>query len=258
MILCLDVGNSLIHGGVFEGDTLKLQFRRPTQWTFSSDEIGVFIRVVLRENGIDPGLIKQVAICTVVPALNHSLRNASLKYFNTAPFVLRPGVKTGLNIKYRNPQEVGTDRIANAIAATQRFPGEDLVICDLGTATTLDAVSAKGEYLGGAISAGVKMAADALELRTAQLPSVEIVKPEFAVGRCTAEGIQSGLYWGTVGMLRELIQRMSYEVFDGGPVRTIGTSGLASLFEESGIFDELIPDLVLHGLLQALHLNNSK
>ncbi len=255
MILCLDVGNSLIHGGVFLNGELLLQFRRPTQWTFSSDEIGIFARLVLRENGIDPKDIKDVAICTVVPALLHSLRNAAIKYFGTTPFVLKAGVKTGLRIKYRNPLEVGADRIANAIAATKMFPDEDLIICDLGTATTLCAVTRDRQYLGGVITVGVKTGAEALEARTAQLPSVEIVKPMCTVGRSTAEGMQAGLYWGTVGMLRELMQRMRNEAFEGRRVRTIGASGLAGLFEDEGVFDHIIPDLVLQGLLEALSMN---
>ena len=122
MILCIDVGNSQIHGGVFNGGELTVQFRKTSRQQFSSDEIGLFLKTVLRENSVDPDSISGISICSVVPDLNHSIRNGCIKYFRIEPFFLKAGVKTGLKIKYRNPLEVGTDRIANAIAATTLFP----------------------------------------------------------------------------------------------------------------------------------------
>jgi type III pantothenate kinase len=151
MLLCLDVGNTHIHGGLFAGDLLRCQFRKSTHPVGSSDELGVFLRTVLRENDADPAGVARIAICSVVPPAAYSLRSACVKYFRCEPFLLQAGVKTGLRIKYRNPHEVGADRIANAIAATQRHPGRDVIVVDCGTATTFDAVSAAGDYLGGAI-----------------------------------------------------------------------------------------------------------
>ena len=140
MILVLDIGNSQIYGGVFDDDRLALQFRRTTRAENTSDEFGLFCRQVLRENDVDPAAITAVAICSVVPDLVHSVRNASMKYFGLRPFLLEPGVRTGLKIRYRNPLEVGSDRIAGAIAAAKLFPGRNAIIVDFGTATTIDAL----------------------------------------------------------------------------------------------------------------------
>lgn len=151
MVLCLDVGNTQIHGGVFNKEELILQFRRTSRQHYSSDELGVFFRTVLRENNIEPEVIKRISVCSVVPDINHSLRSACLKYFRTEPFFLKPGVKTGLKIKYRNPLEVGTDRIANAIAVTHLYPNKNIIVVDFGTATTFCVISKSKEYLGGII-----------------------------------------------------------------------------------------------------------
>ena len=255
MILCLDVGNSQIYGGVFLGQELKLQFRRNSRTGASSDEYGLFLRAVLRENDIDPACIQQIAICTVVPETLHSIKNCCRKYFNINPFVLQAGVKTGLKINYMNPHEVGADRIANAIGAVERFPGENLIILDFGTATTFCAISKKREYLGGVIIAGLRISMESLETQTSKLPSVEIIQPERVLGRSTVEGIQAGLYYGTLGTVKEVIQQIRNEVFPEGPLRVIGTGGFASLFAKAQIFDIEIPDLVLEGLLRALLLS---
>ncbi len=258
MILSLDVGNTTIHGGVFSGDTLKAQFRRTSEFRASSDELGIFLRTVLRENDIDPSAIRQIAICSVVPDAIHSLRNACLKYFKLNPFLLQAGVKTGLKIKYRNPLEVGADRIANSIAGVHLYPGRDLLIVDFGTATTFCAVNSELEYLGGVIIAGLKISMEALEMKTAKLPSVEIVSMREALGRSTVESIQSGLYYGQVGTVREVKSRLIKECFADDaklPPVVIATGGFAGLFEKEQLFDEVIPDLVLKGLNLALRLN---
>ncbi len=255
MVLCLDVGNTQIYGGVFEEGRIRLRFRRNSRTGASSDEIGVFLRSVLRENDIDPKSVKQIALCTVVPEVLHSVRNACMKYFNLNPFVLQAGVRTGLKVRYKNPLEVGTDRIANAIAGIHLYPGQNLMIIDFGTATTFCAVSAEKDYLGGVIIAGLKISMEALESRTSRLPSVEIVVPEDCLAKTTVESIQSGLYYGTIGQVKEIGERITKEAFNGAKPRVIGTGGLASLFAKSGIFDEENPDLVLHGLHTALKLN---
>lgn len=255
MILCLDVGNSQIYGGVFDNEKLKLSFRRTSRSGASSDELGLFLRGVLRENDIDPDRIKQIAICTVVPEVLHSLKNCCLKYFDRTPFVLQAGVKTGLKIKYRNPLEVGADRIADSIGAVQLYPGENLVVADFGTATTLSAISAEKEFLGGAILPGVRISMEALETKTSRLPSVEIVAAKEALGRSTVESIQSGLYFGTLGAVSNLVSQMSNEVFGGKKPRVIGTGGFASLFQGTKMYDHEVPDLVLQGLHIALKLN---
>jgi type III pantothenate kinase len=271
MILCLDVGNSTIHGGVYrnipnglaelEQIQLVTQFRRTSEARLSSDEIGLFLRSALRENGVDPESIAKISICTVVPDIMHSLRGACSKYFHTQPFQLQAGTRTGLKIKYRNPLEVGTDRIANAIAGTHLFPNQNLIVIDFGTATTFDVISHDREYLGGVILAGLRLSIEALESRTAKLPSVEITKPPRALGRSTVENIQSGLFYGYIGQIKELTSRLSSEAFSesagNGAARPkiIATGGFSGLFETTGLFDRVIPDLVLKGLLIATQMN---
>ncbi|MGK5086496.1 type III pantothenate kinase [Bdellovibrionota bacterium FG-2] len=255
MILTLDVGNSHIYGGVFECDKLRTTFRKKTAHGSSSDEMGLFLRSVLRENGVDPGGIQRVAVCSVVPDLVHSLKNCCLKYFRGAPFILQPGVKTGLKIKYRNPLEVGSDRIATAIAATHLYPGKNLIVIDFGTATTFCAITADKDYLGGVIVAGLRISMEALESKTARLPSVEIVVPEAAIGRSTIESIQSGLYYGAIGMVKEITSRISKEAFSGEKPVIIGTGGFASLLDRAEVFDLELPNLVLKGIYLAAQMN---
>jgi type III pantothenate kinase len=259
MILALDVGNSQIFGGLIEessaGPKILFRFRKNSKGGSSSDEYGLFLKQVLRENGYDPANIQQIAICTVVPDVMHSLKGACQKYFDRTPFVLQAGVKTGLKIRYKNPLEVGSDRIANAIGALARYPGKNLVIIDLGTATTFCAVSKDKDYLGGAILAGLRISAEALESKTAKLPSVEILTPEVAVGKATVESIQTGLYYGHLGAMRELVARMTKDAFSGEAPFVIGTGGFARLFEREKIFHAEVPDLVLLGLYDALRMN---
>lgn len=255
MILALDVGNSQIYGGVFDGDKLKLRFRRTSKSGASSDEFGIFLRSVLRENDLDPEKIEKIAIGTVVPEVLHSLKNACLKYFDRNPFVLQAGVKTGLKIRYKNPLEVGADRIANAIAAVESYPGQNILVVDFGTATTFCAISAEKEYLGGVITAGLRISMEALESRTSKLPAVEIVTREECLGKTTVDGIQSGLYYGTIGQVKEIRDRISIEAFGGKTPKVIGTGGFSSVFEDAQIFDEANPDLVLRGLQLALKMN---
>lgn len=258
MILCLDIGNSQIYGGVFEKDTLLFQFRRSSKSASSSDEIGVFLRSVLRENEIAPESITKIAVCTVVPEVLHSLKNACRKYFNNLnPFILQAGVKTGLHIKYNNPLELGSDRIANAIAGTYLYPNENLIIIDMGTATTFCAISKKREFLGGVIIPGLRISMTALELNTSKLPTVEIVAATEVLAKSTIEGIQAGLFFGTLGAMKEIISRLKEEAFGGEPVRILGTGGFASLFHGTGIYDRDVPDLVLKGLYLALNLNET-
>ena len=192
MLLCLDIGNSQIFGGVYDGEDLKTTFRRTSSVRASSDEYGIFFRNVLREKDIDPRCIEMGSICSVVPDVLHSLRSCFQKYFGFDPFFLQPGAKTGLKIRYRNPLEVGADKIANAIGALALFPGRNLLIVDFGTATTLCAVNKEKEYLGGIIMPGIQMSMAALDSRTARLPAVEIVRPAEVLGRSTVESIQSG------------------------------------------------------------------
>ena len=254
MMLAIDVGNSHIYGGVFSGDEISLRFRH-TSSTCTSDELGIFLKTVLRENQCDPAAISSIGICSVVPQLDYSLRSACIKYFSIDPFFLQAGVKTGLNIKYRNPVEVGADRIANAIAATHRYVGQNIIIIDFGTATTFCAINTQKAYLGGAILPGVRLAVDALSNNTAKLPAVDIVKVEQAIGRSTIESIQSGVFYGALGACRELIHRIQQEAFANQAALVLATGGFASLFDKHELYDHHLPDLVLQGIRLAVDLN---
>lgn len=255
MLLCIDVGNSHIYGGVFVDEEIKLRFRH-TSKVSTSDELGIFLKSVLRENDCAPDLIKKISICSVVPQLDYSLRSACVKYFGVEPFFLQAGVKTGLNIKYRNPIEVGADRIANAIAASQFYPGQQIIVIDFGTATTFCVINAKKSYLGGVIIPGVRLSVDALSHNTAKLPIVEIVKTSQVVGRSTIESIQSGIFYGVVGACREIIQQIKTQLFPNDSVLVLATGGFASLFEQQELYDLLLPDLVLQGVRIATTLNS--
>ncbi|MBS0662775.1 MAG: type III pantothenate kinase [Verrucomicrobia bacterium] len=257
MLLCLDVGNTQIHGGVYDGASLRCQFRKTTAPLGTTDELGIFFTAVLRENGVDPRTVTRVAIACVVPAALYSLRGAAEKYFRCDAFVLQAGVKTGLKVRYRNPLEVGADRIAGAVAAAHRHPGRGLIIVDCGTATTLEVVTAEGDYLGGVILPGVGVSAETLASHTAKLPRVEIARPEQALGRTTVESIQSGLYHGQTGAIRHVIQLLQREAFAGAAPVVVGTGGFARLFEGEGLYQEIVPELVLEGLRIAADLNQT-
>jgi len=255
MILALDVGNSQIYCGVFDAKQLITQFRHASTAGSTSDEIGVFLRGALRENGVRPESIRVIAISSVVPELNYALRACCQKYFDLEPMIMRPGIKTGLKIAYKDPKEVGSDRIADAMGAVKLFPGRNLIVIDFGTATTVCAVSKDCTFLGGNIMPGVRLAMEALEAKTSKLPSVEIRAVQGAIGKTTIGSIQSGLYWSNVGMVRELTQRMTAEAFPDEAPLVIATGGFAYLFDREGLFDHVVSDLILTGLIEALRLN---
>jgi len=255
MILTLDFGNSQLFGGVFQEGELTVHFRKPSRPSPSSDELGLFLRAVLRENGRDPAGVTQIALCSVVPDAIYSMRSCCRKYFGIDPFILQAGAKTGLSIRYRNPLEVGADRIANALGAASLYPDRNLVIVDLGTATTFDVVRAGRTFLGGIILPGLRTSVEALETKTARLPNVEIVRATELVGRSTIECIQSGIYFGNLAAITELTTAIREQTFPGEPVLVIGTGGFSLLFEREQVFDVLLPDLVLLGLVRALALN---
>jgi type III pantothenate kinase len=255
MLLCLDVGNSQVLGGVYDAGDLKITFRRASSIRGSSDEFGIFFRTVLRENQVDPEAIDMAGICSVVPDVVHSLRNCFRKYFRFEPFVLQPGVKTGLKIQYRNPLEVGADKIANALGGLTRFPGRNLLIVDFGTATTLCAVTKNKEYLGGVITPGIHSSMAMLESKTARLPAVEIVRPADVLGRSSVESIQSGLYYGALATVRWLTKSITEEQFASDKPVVLGTGGYGRLFAQEHLFDAFVPELPLIGLKRAVELS---
>lgn len=257
MILALDVGNSHIFGGLFdEAGQIVLRFRKSSKVEMTSDELGVFLRAVLREWGYQPSKVKDVAICSVVPDHHHAILNCCLKYFGREPFFLRAGVRTGLKVQVSNPGEVGADRIAAAVGAAALFPGKHIIVADFGTATTIDVIRAGRDYLGGVIMPGLRTSMEALVERTAKLPPVEIVVPEALVGRSTSGCIQSGLYYGHFYAVREMMKEMHKREFGKEPVVRLGTGGFSRLFEDAKLFDTIQADLVLSGLVQTLLMNS--
>lgn len=253
MLLCLDVGNTHIYGGLFAHakSPLKFPFRYPSRTSFTSDELGLFLKTYLREMGILPDQITDIAICSVVPSLDYSIRSAFLKYFGKDPFILDPISQKVIRIQYDNPQEMGADRIANAIAARHLFPKQHCIIVDLGSATTFEVVSNQGVCLGGAIIPGLQMQMRALNEYTANLPPVRIQKMPSALGHATQANIQSGLYHGHLGAIQAIIRSIKDSQFPEQSPVILGTGGFASLYEQSGIFSVIIADLVLQGLQHA-------
>lgn len=256
MILCLDIGNSQLYGGLYHNGKIVLRCRKSVNNGMSSDELGLFLSSVIRENGFDKTDIRKIVYCSVVPEFNHSIHNSCQNYFNIIPITLQPGIKTGLKIKYANPKELGADRIATALGASSHLPDTDLIVVSLGAATTFDAITEKKEYLGGAIIPGMKMSMQTLGEKTAKLPSVEIIHPLTACGRSTTENIQAGLYYGSLGAMREITAAIAEQKFNGKMPKIIATGAFSSLYKTTTLFDQIVPDLVLQGLYTVQELNS--
>ena len=256
MLLCLDMGNTHILGGVFDQNKLVARFRYATHLIGTADQFGIFLLAILSANQLSPEKISSVALCSVVPGCDFTVRHAIALYFKAPLFVLQTGVKTGLNIKYKNPNEVGADRIANAMGAVHAFPNQNLIIIDMGTATTVCAITKKRDYLGGTILPGMRLCMEALKKNTAKLMDVDIETPASYIGRSTRESIQSGLYYSQLGALKEIIAGFQKEVFASEPVVIIGSGGFAQLYKEKTVFTIILPDLSLEGLYQAHQLNS--
>ena len=240
MILAVDVGNTQILIALYEGDEIRDHWRLATNAERTSDEYAVLIRQFIGEVAIEG-----VAISSVVPRATAALRNMSTKYFKLDPVVVEPGTKTGMPILIDNPREVGADRIVNGIGAYDIYGGPAVVI-DFGTATTLDAVSAKGEYLGGAILPGIEISMDALFARADRLSRVELVEPRSVIGKSTVEALQSGAIYGFAGQVDGLCRRMQDELGESTVVATGGLSGLIARY--STTIQHVDPWLTLHGL----------
>lgn len=255
MLLCLDVGNTHIFGGVFDDEKLSLRFRYATPLIGTSDQFGIFLLNILQAKKISAEKISATAIASVVPNYDYTIKHAIASYFAAPLFILQSGVKTGLNVKYKNPNEVGADKIANAIGAVEAFPNKNIIIVDMGTATTICAVNKKRDYLGGTILPGMRLAMESLKSNTAKLMGVDIEAPAACLGRTTRESIQAGLYFGQLGALKEIIANFKQEAFSGEPVVIVGTGGFSQLYKDKSLFDTVLPDLVLQGLRKA-HLFN--
>lgn len=255
MLLVFDVGNTNMVLGAYKGKELVSNFRLGTDKAKTSDEYGVIIRQLFEYENLSLNNVKDVIISSVVPEVMHSLENFSMKFCNKEPIIIGPGVKTGINIKYENPQQVGADRIVNAVAGFEKYGGP-LILIDFGTATTFCAVSSKGEYLGGAISPGIKISSEALFQRASKLHKVEIAKPKGVIGKNTTWAMQSGIVFGYAGLVDNIVKKMMIEL-GSQDVKVVATGGLAPLIcaetETVKIVDKF---LTLEGLRIIYERNN--
>lgn len=246
MILVFDVGNTNIVLGIYKGQKLLEHWRISTNPHRTADEYGMLLRDLFQYAGITCRGIKALVISSVVPPLMLALEQMSEKYFGVKPLMVGPGIKTGLAIRYDNPREVGADRIVNAVAGYELYGGP-LIIVDFGTATTFDAISARGEYLGGAIAPGIGISTEALFARAAKLPRVELVRPATVIGKNTVSSMQAGIIFGFAGLVDEIVRRMKAEL--GGNPAALATGGLAELIaRDSKTIDRVDPLLTLKGL----------
>jgi type III pantothenate kinase len=253
MLLVLDVGNTNTVLGLYapeeaEADprSLLAHWRVATVASQTADEYGVLFRNLFAMKGMEARHVTGIIISSVVPPIDSTLREACEKYFGVLPLFVEPGVKTGMPVHYDNPAEVGADRIVNGVAAFEKFGGPCIVV-DFGTATTFDAVSQKGEYLGGVIAPGIGISAEALFERTARLPRVDIRKPARMIGSNTVGSVQSGLYYGYLGLIDGILERLLDEL--GAETKVVATGGLASLMASGSRYISAVDEmLTLEGL----------
>jgi type III pantothenate kinase len=255
MLLAVDIGNTGTDVGAFRGDTLVARWSLSTDRSRTADEYGVLIRSLFAARGLGVEEVKAMAVACVVPPMESVLHEVAKRYLTVEPLFVAPGIRTGMPVLVDNPLEVGADRIVNGVAAFQRFH-RSVIVADFGTATTFDAISGKGEYLGGAIAPGIKISAQALYEATAKLPRIDLKRPDRAVGKNTVASMQSGIVFGYLGMVRGILDRMRAEL--GGTPAVIATGGLTPLLEPDlgDWVDEVDPDLTLTGL-RILHERNS-
>ena len=248
MLLAIDVGNTNIVIGVFRGETLAHSWRLTTIRERTSDELGILLTDLCNRNQIKQTDITGIVIASVVPPLTQTLVSMVTEYFGRAPLLFEPAINAGIPILIDNPAEVGADRVVNSIAAFKSYgTGLPIIVIDFGTATTFDAVSAKGEYLGGVICPGPQVSADALVQRTAKLPRIDVRKPPRVIGTNTIGAMQAGLFWGYVDMVEGLVRRMKSEL--GGKAVVVATGGLASIVApEAPSIEHVDPELTLRGL----------
>ena len=246
MLLVIDIGNTNTSFGVFDGETLKAHWRLTTERARTGDEWGVLARDLFALASLDFKAIDGIAIASVVPPLNFTVKRMAEDYFQLSPLFIDHTVDTGLKILYQPPADVGADRIVDAVAAIHKY-GAPCIVVDFGTATTFDAINSHGEYLGGVITPGITISADALFERAAKLPRVEIKRPQRVIGSATVGAMQSGLYHGYVGLVDGILRKMIDEL--GGEPKVIATGGLASLIAKGSEFIQKVDEnLTLEGL----------
>ena len=253
MLLAVDAGNTNVVFAVHDGREWRGRWRIATRADRTSDEYAVWLLALFQHCGLKPADVSRCAIGTVVPAALYNLRRLSREWFEVEPLIARAAVDWGFDIKVDRPGEVGADRLLNAMAAHHHYGGP-LVVVDFGTATTFDVVDAEGAYLGGVIAPGINLSIEALHQAAARLPRIGIGRPQAVIGRDTVAAMQSGVYWGYVGLIEGLIARIKAET--GQPLTVVATGGVASLFEgATEAIDRFDPDLTLRGLLEVWRRN---
>ena len=246
MILTLDIGNTNIKTALFDGPEMVKYWRLSTNIQNSSDEYGITLISLFQHAGIATSEVEGIIISSVVPTINFTIEHMCQNYFDQTPTFVVPGVKTGINIKYENPRELGSDRIANAVAAYEEY-GAPTIFIDFGTATTFGVIDEGGAFLGGCICPGIKLASEALVSGTAKLPRFELTRPERVIGRTTLTNLQSGMYYGYVGLVRNIVRNIKQEL--GREATVVATGGMAVMVaEESKVIDKLDGLLTLKGL----------
>jgi type III pantothenate kinase len=253
MLLAVDIGNTNVTLGVFDGEKLRATWRMATDVNQMGDEYAALLLTLLNYQGMKTSDIKEAAMCSVVPPLVGTFEELLERYFNVSPLVVRAGVKTGVRILMDNPREVGTDRIVNAVAAHYLYK-RAVIVADLGTGTTFDIVSREGDFIGGVIAPGIGIAAQALYTRTAALPRVELVHPQKAIGTNTITAMQSGIVFGYIGLVEGLVARIQKEL--GEKALVVATGGYADLIARgTKVIDEVNPDITLVGLRLIYQMN---
>lgn len=257
MLLAVDIGNTNVTLGIFDGQDLRATWRMATDINQMGDEYAATLLTLMAHQGMDPAEIQEAAMCSVVPPLVGTFDDLLRRYFKTRPVIVRAGVKTGVRIVYPNPREVGADRIVNCAAAHHLYPGRPVIVVDMGTGTTFDIVSKDGEFIGGVIAPGIAIAAQALYTRTAALPRVELVAPERAIGTTTVSAMQSGIVFGYVGLVEGLLRRVQAELPEKAFV--VATGGYAGLIASgTRLIDEVNPDITLVGLRLIYQMNKGE
>jgi type III pantothenate kinase len=256
MLVAIDIGNTNIKVGIFDGDRLKATWNLATGIHRTSDEYGGVLLNLMEREKVSPSKVTGVALCGVVPPLLPTFVELCKKYLNTKPLLVEAGIKTGMRIRLDNPREVGPDRVVDAVAA-QNLYGKPVIIIDLGTATTFDVVSKEGDYLGGAIAPGIVIATEALYTRTAALPRIRLSRPEQVIGKNTISAMQSGIIFGYIGLIEGMIQRIEQEL--RSKAKVVATGGQAyPLAEEISAIDVINPDLTLIGLRLIYEMNKEQ
>ncbi len=247
MILTMDIGNTNIKTALFDGTEMYKYWRMSTNITSTSDEYGVRLMSMFAHEGVSKDVVDGIIVSSVVPTINYTIEHMLLNYIGKTPLFVAPGIKTGINIRYENPRELGSDRIANAVAAYDEYGGPCIFI-DFGTATTFGVVDKEGSFLGGTICPGIKLSSEALVTGTAKLPRFELAKPDNVIGRTTLTNLQSGMYYGYVGLVIHLVKRIKQEL--GCEARVVATGGMAQMIaDESRVIDQVDGLLTLKGLL---------